>query len=46
MPAWPRRSSRDGLPAFVDTWYQQPMWQSLRAHARWTSRLLRGILRL
>lgn len=25
----------DGLPAFVQTWYQQPMWQSLRAHARY-----------
>ena len=24
----------NGLPAFVETWYQQPMWQSLRAHAR------------
>ena len=27
----------NGLPAFVETWYQQPMWQSLRAHARYTS---------
>ena len=27
----------NGLPAFVKTWYQQPMWQSLRAHARYTS---------
>lgn len=24
----------NGLPAFVRTWYQQPMWQSLRAHVR------------
>ena len=23
-----------GLPAFVQAWYQQPMWQSLRSHAR------------
>lgn len=23
-----------GLPAFVQAWYQQPMWQSLRLHAR------------
>ena len=26
-----------GLPAFVETWYQQPMWQSLRSHARCVS---------
>ena len=26
----------DGLPAFVQTWYKQPMWQSLRAHARYS----------
>ena len=25
-----------GLPAFVRAWYQQPMWQSLRSHARCT----------
>ena len=23
-----------GLPAFVQAWYLQPMWQSLRSHAR------------
>ena len=23
-----------GLPAFVQAWYQHPMWQSLRSHAR------------
>ena len=25
----------EGLPAFVEAWYQQPMWQSLRAHPRY-----------
>ena len=26
-----------GVPAFVEAWYQQPLWQSLRSHARYVT---------